>query len=93
MWWPGAGSNHRHADFQSAALPTELPGHIVVPGFGVGGLSVLAYPVASRPRHLALLSVVYLRRAVEPADFQSLPTLSLRDPALWQSKWPRITTA
>ena len=27
-WCPGAGSNHRHADFQSAALPTELPGHM-----------------------------------------------------------------
>lgn len=26
-WWPGAESNCRHADFQSAALPTELPGH------------------------------------------------------------------
>src|SRR5688572_26521395 len=26
-WWPGAESNQRHADFQSAALPTELPGH------------------------------------------------------------------
>ena len=26
-WCPGADSNHRHADFQSAALPTELSGH------------------------------------------------------------------
>ena len=26
FWWPGAESNCRHADFQSAALPTELPG-------------------------------------------------------------------
>ena len=25
-WWPGPESNWRHADFQSAALPTELPG-------------------------------------------------------------------
>ena len=27
-WCPGADLNHRHADFQSAALPTELPGHL-----------------------------------------------------------------
>ena len=26
-WWPEVESNHRHADFQSAALPTELSGH------------------------------------------------------------------
>ena len=25
-WCPGAESNHRHEDFQSSALPTELPG-------------------------------------------------------------------
>jgi hypothetical protein len=25
LWCLGADSNHRHADFQSAALPTELP--------------------------------------------------------------------
>ncbi len=25
-WWPGTGSNRRHKDFQSFALPTELPG-------------------------------------------------------------------
>ena len=27
-WWPGRELNPRHADFQSAALPTELPGLI-----------------------------------------------------------------
>ena len=27
-WWPERESNLRHADFQSAALPTELSGHI-----------------------------------------------------------------
>ena len=27
-WCPGADLNHRHADFQSAALPTELPGRL-----------------------------------------------------------------
>src|SRR5262245_1609437 len=26
-WWPRAESNRRHRDFQSRALPTELPGH------------------------------------------------------------------
>jgi hypothetical protein len=25
-WWPGTESNRRHEDFQSSALPTELPG-------------------------------------------------------------------
>ena len=29
-WCPGAGSNHRHCDFQSHALPTELPGRSLV---------------------------------------------------------------
>ena len=27
-WCPGAESNHRHCDFQSHALPTELPGQV-----------------------------------------------------------------
>ncbi len=26
QWWPGTESNRRHGDFQSPALPTELPG-------------------------------------------------------------------
>jgi hypothetical protein len=28
MWCPGAELNHRHTDFQSVALPTELPGRL-----------------------------------------------------------------
>ena len=27
IWWPRAELNHRHKDFQSSALPTELLGH------------------------------------------------------------------
>ena len=34
--WLGTGSNRRHADFQSAALPTELPSHHCKPSFPVG---------------------------------------------------------
>ena len=29
-WWPGAELNCRHEDFQSTALPTELPGREVI---------------------------------------------------------------
>ena len=29
-WWLGRGSNPRHKDFQSFALPTELPRHFLV---------------------------------------------------------------
>ena len=28
IWCPEAESNHRHGDFQSPALPTELSGHV-----------------------------------------------------------------
>ena len=28
FWWPRTGLNRRHGDFQSPALPTELPGHL-----------------------------------------------------------------
>ncbi len=28
--WAGADLNRRHTDFQSVALPTELPAHIVL---------------------------------------------------------------
>ena len=28
VWWPEVELNHRHTDFQSVALPTELSGHL-----------------------------------------------------------------
>jgi hypothetical protein len=39
-WCPGAELNHRHRDFQSRALPTELPGRRAAPlrrGLGKAG--------------------------------------------------------
>src|SRR5215471_7032345 len=32
-WCPGAELNHRHTDFQSVALPTELPGRAARPAY------------------------------------------------------------
>ena len=45
-WWPGAESNCRHADFQSAALPTELPGR------GKRGIKSGGPPTVNRIRAL-----------------------------------------
>jgi len=61
-WCPGAESNHRHADFQSAALPTELPGPIVC------GRSNW-YPDLQRPCAAARKRVGYSMRiaAVQPS--------------------------
>src|SRR5213075_849144 len=42
-WCPGAELNHRHTDFQSVALPTELPGH------GGGLIKTGARPVQRIP--------------------------------------------
>ena len=30
FWWLGSGSNRLHWDFQSHALPVELPSHMVL---------------------------------------------------------------
>ena len=37
IWWPRPGSNRRHTDFQSVALPTELPSHASVEMVGAQG--------------------------------------------------------
>ena len=61
LWCPEADSNHRHADFQSAALPTELSGHTV---FGRSGW----YPDLQRRCATARKRVGYSTRirAVQP---------------------------
>ena len=44
-WWSEGDLNPRHADFQSAALPTELPDHDQ-PSMGTWD-DILPYPIAS----------------------------------------------
>src|SRR5215831_339782 len=53
VWCPGAELNHRHCDFQSHALPTELPGHAAVVR-GTGGPAVYSGVKPSCPPRLAL---------------------------------------
>ena len=58
-WCLGADSNHRHADFQSAALPTELPrpgsGRRLGPS-GAGSIGEGADAV-QRPRSIHLIAL------------------------------------
>jgi hypothetical protein len=48
-WCPGAESNHRLCDFQSHALPTELPGHFQPKGPGAAVYSQAARPCPPCP--------------------------------------------
>jgi hypothetical protein len=90
LWCPGAESNHRHADFQSAALPTELPG----PWQCRGGLDIWVERLGPRTggfigdhwdtvqtckpaKHRTLLSFI--------RSFWNLRCCLLRSPGLLQS--------
>ena len=63
-WCPGAGSNHRHCDFQSHALPTELPGRSPEPerpeGAAVYSQAIRLCP----PRFIRRFGVVWPRGAL-----------------------------
>ena len=37
-WWLGTESNRRHEDFQSSALPTELPSLTLIKNGGADGI-------------------------------------------------------
>src|SRR5437762_244894 len=49
-WWAGTGLNRRHQDFQSCALPTELPAHHEVARIAEGTRGVYeSGPLRRRP--------------------------------------------
>ena len=80
-WCRGAELNRRHADFQSAALPTELPRHFdfCLPGSPVGDHATGVTLPTELPRHYVLLltlvtfSESLLRRDSSPANGGKLP--------------------
>ena len=58
LWCLGAESNHRHRDFQSLALPTELPRQLAFDFYSLMHLTALSYRIwrpgrGSNPRPLA----------------------------------------
>ena len=61
-WWPGAESNCRHADFQSAALPTELPGHQLGSSEERGIRPMLLNPVKKKAGLAPGLRTVLIKR-------------------------------
>ena len=79
-WCPGAGSNHRHCDFQSHALPTELPGHSLAHGGWERGFIVRpgshvhhASPSASRGAAMRDPKAERARRSPQGKDRRSPP--------------------
>lgn len=48
-WWPGRESNPRHRDFQSLALPTELPGHCTRGQADVRGGMIRGWGLRGKP--------------------------------------------
>ena len=55
FWWPGTESNRRHKDFQSSALPTELP-----------GLSLKLYPEKRGQKRVPKIFCVVAELAGQP---------------------------
>ncbi len=92
-WWPGTESNCRHRDFQSPALPTELPGRILFStllrtscherrtenGFSALPTLSLRDPATRTSIYVSgtLRTSCHERRTEN--GFSALPTLSLRD--------------
>ncbi len=66
FWWPRAELNHRHTDFQSAALPTELLGQACdyTKVGGVTGCTGSALPSAA-PAFARANAIVYDPRMIQ----------------------------
>src|SRR5437763_9129107 len=61
-WCPGTELNRRHEDFQSSALPTELPGHPAGGKLRRGKITQRLSDHSMRPPHPHLSIDIALRR-------------------------------
>ena len=61
-WWPEVESNHRHEDFQSSALPTELSGRTACLTLAASGVlnRCRGFPSTALSRCIAFRSIYIL---------------------------------
>ena len=68
-WWRGPESNQRHKDFQSFALPTELPSHFFLMAVPTGLEPAISSVTDWHVNHYTMGPFLVAEEGFEPTTF------------------------